>query len=357
MHLGGIALGGLVWEGAPVAAQSRANRESAAALLGRVAAFDLHTHPGALFGRGSDGYGGDGGVAARFRDMVDGRLAGAFVSLVADRKILHIGPPGPRATRTFDEGEAWLDYRQQIADLRELLAQAPAREATGPADLPAAPGAEIAAFIAVEGGDCLDGRVDRVEGLYADGVRSLQLVHYAPNAIGDLQTETPVHAGLSAFGHQVVAEMERFGMVIDVAHASLETVRAVAEQTATPLLLSHSQLQTGDNRHPRLITTEHAEVVAGSGGVIGMWPSGIGNESFEDFVDHTRRLVDLVGIEHVGLGTDMDANYMPVFDNYGQLVDWTAGLLGTGLSEEEVGKLTGGNAQRLLTSVLRQEDF
>src|SRR5437868_15395317 len=118
--------------------------------------------------------------------------------------------------------------------------------------------------------------------MYKDVVRSVQLVHYAPNALGDLQTEAPQHEGLSKAGKDVVKKMNRLGMVIDVAHASFKTVQDVAEATDSPIILSHSVLKMEDDRPiaKRAITPEHAKTVAKTGGVIGMWPSGF-NNSFE----------------------------------------------------------------------------
>ena len=265
---GALSVFGVVAGARPLVGRSQdaGVRQEALGLLERQPAFDLHTHPGSFYRKGFDTYGGDRAVVDQFQDMVDGRLAGGFCSLVADIKILAIGPDGIRVSRAFETGEAWADYLRQATALRELVALAPARLATGPSDLPPGPGPEVAAFMAVEGGDCLEGRVSRVEELYRDGVRSVQLVHYAQNDVGDLQTADPVYDGLSPFGHQVVAEMERVGMVIDVAHASFQTVRDVAEQTNHPLVLSHSQLQIDANRHPRLITPDHASLVAGTGG-------------------------------------------------------------------------------------------
>lgn len=102
----------------------------------------------------------------------------------------------------------------------------------------------------------------------------------------------------------------------------------------------------------RAITEDHAKVVAQTGGVIGAWPSGF-NKDFDEYVDNTMRLVDLVGIDHVGLGSDMDANFKPVLGNYLQLPQWIDGLKSKGLSENEVHKLAGGNAVRVLSEVLK----
>jgi membrane dipeptidase len=194
--------------------------------------------------------------------------------------------------------------------------------------------------------------VDRLERLYADGVRSLQLVHYAQNELSDLQTEDPVYGGLSQVGREVVQEMNRLSMVIDVAHASFTTARDVAEVSDAPIILSHSALKHGAKQHPRLLGPDHAEIIPATGGVIGMWPLDYGSDTFAEFVDNTLELVDLVGIDHVGLGTDMNGSYRPVFKSYLQLPDWTAALLTNGLSESDVRKLIGGNALRVLRQVL-----
>ena len=190
--------------------------------------------------------------------------------------------------------------------------------------------------------------------MYEDGVRSLQIVHYAPNPLGDLQTEASQHNGLSASGKEVVKKLNTLGMVIDVAHASFKTVQDTASITAAPIILSHSILKMEEDRplSKRAISVEHAKVVASTGGVIGAWPSGF-NKSFDEFVDNMLRLVDAVGIDHVGLGTDMDGNFKPVLSSYLQLPQLIEALKIKGLSSNDVSKLMGVNAKRVLASVLK----
>jgi membrane dipeptidase len=118
-------------------------------------------------------------------------------------------------------------------------------------------------------------------------------------------------------------------------------------------MLSHGILQL-EGRRPlsnRAVTVEHARLIAQTGGLIGVWPSGF-NTSFDEFVDNTLRMVEAVGIDHVGLGTDMDGNFKPVFDSYRQTSQWLAGLKSKGLSDDDVRKIAGGNARRLLRKVL-----
>lgn len=314
--------------------------------------FDFHCHPGLFPARGSERYGGDGSVLKTLQEMKSAHLSGAFISLVADAKILAIEPTGVRVARKFEPGEAWQDYQRQMRDLQELLAMAPAKIATKASDLKKLSRQGIvAAFISCEGDNFLEGQLDRVNQMYEDGVRSLQFTHYSPSELGDIQTATPIHNGLSKFGEQVVREMNRLGMLIDVAHATFETTKAVAAISTDPILLSHSILALPDRQVPRAISTEHAKVVVQTGGVIGMWPSGF-NNNLEDFIDNTLQMIDLVGIDHVGLGTDMDGNYKPVLSSYLQLSQWKAALRAKGLSDSELQNIMSGNAKRLLKQVL-----
>jgi len=314
--------------------------------------FDLHCHPGALYFRGSPGYPGDEAAVGRIREMVSEGMWSGFFSIVADAKILAITETGVRPVRAYEPGEAWGEYQRQLSDMRAVLAEAPADIVTDRAGVERAiVDRRVGAFLACEGGDCLEGEPERLEPLYRDGVRSIQLVHYAQNELGDLQTEPSVFGGLSEIGREVVRGMNELGMVIDVAHASFETVRDVVELSDAPIILSHSQLKGGERQHPRLLDPDHALLVGEAGGVIGMWPSGFGNATLDEFVDNTLRLIDLVGIDHVGLGTDMDGNYRPVIANYREFPDWLSSLSTRGLSDGDVSKLGGENAFRVLADV------
>ncbi len=315
--------------------------------------FDLHCHPGRFQAKGMDDYPGDESVIKTVKEMNQVNLSGAFFSLVVDRIATNRSPSGTRSGRVFNPGEAWVEYKRQLGNLKELFKMIDVRQITQLSDLTNSQKSDnIAAFIACEGGDFLEGKLSRIEQIYQDGVRSLQLVHYNLNELGDLQTEEPVHDGLSKFGKEVVHKLNEQRMVIDVAHASFKTVQDVADITNAPIFLSHSILKMGPDRPiaVRAITEDHAKVVAQTGGVIGAWPSGF-NKSFDEYVDNTLRLVDVVGIDHVALGSDMDANYKPVLDSYLQLPRWIEGLKAKGLSEDEVQKLAGGNAVRVLTEV------
>lgn len=94
-------------------------------------------------------------------------------------------------------------------------------------------------------------------------------------------------------------------------------------------------------------------MVADTGGLVGAWPTGIGNPDFPAFIGQLLRLVDLIGIDHVALGTDMDANYQPVFTNYRQLPYIPIALKRHGMSDPELIKVLGANFMRLFAAVTR----
>jgi membrane dipeptidase len=261
---------------------------------------------------------------------------------------------GLRATRAWMAGEAHADYRRQIAALRTLLANRALIPGLTPADIDAAHRRnKTAAIFAVEGADFIEERLDRVHEAFRDGVRAITLVHYHINQIGDIQTEAPVHHGLTSLGKSIVREMNRTGIIIDLAHATLEVTRDVLDVSSKPIMISHTNIATAAVNHPRLISVDHAKLVAAAGGIIGSWPSGVGQANFSEYIDSIQRLIDAVGIDHAAIGTDMDANFKPVLRSYR---DWgliPAALLARGLQEQDVAKIMGGNFLRVFKSNLR----
>jgi len=167
----------------------------------------------------------------------------------------------------------------------------------------------------VEGAQFIEGQLDRVEEVYKRGVRHLQLLHERDDKVsplGDTNT-APAHlGGLTAFGAEVVKECNRLGILVDLAHASHETVLGALKATTQPPIVSHTSLdsRTGGNPRmaevmkPRLISKEHAKVVADAGGVIGVWTHLA--DSLKDFVESIKAMMDAVGVEHVGIGSDTD---------------------------------------------------
>jgi len=333
---------------------------AARALLARHPSFDAHAHPGRSFVDGAENLSGLVWIYAKLgsfedktiADMRAGGLTAAAFAAVSDFQALGLEGEGLAAVRAFEPGEAWASYKRQLGRLQSLAAKGLVHPVRAVADVAVARAAgKVGALLSVEGGDFLEGRPERVAEAFADGVRSITLMHYRNNELGDIITGSPVHGRLTDKGIAVVHAMNAIGMLIDVAHASEATALGAIDASSKPVIASHVHIH-GKTTHPRFISRDLARaVVEKGGGIVGAWPAGIGISDLAGFVDRTLELVDTLGIDHVCLGTDMDANYKPVFDTYANLPYFVAGLAQRGLREADIAKLIGGNFMRLLAVV------
>jgi membrane dipeptidase len=221
----------------------------------------------------------------------------------------------------------------------------------------------------VEGAQFIEGHLDRVEEVYKRGLRHLQLLHERDDVVsplGDTNTASAHLGGLTVFGAEVVKECNRLGIVVDLAHASHETVLGVLKVATQPLIVSHTSLnsRTGGNPRmaemmkPRLISKEQAKVVADAGGVVGVWTKLA--DSLKEFVESIKAMVDAVGIDHAGIGSDTDL----LSSRAGQGTnkawpDVTGGffnavvgeMLRQGFTPGDIGKVGGGNFCRVFGKV------
>lgn len=320
---------------------------------------DVHAHPGRCFLAGLDqdhpvvaslgGYSSPSALAAAHA----AGLTAVSYATVADFAVLAATDDGGlHQGRPFRPGEAHEDHQRQLAGLAELVATEGAEVARTATDLERAHAeGRTVVLVTCEGGDFLEGDLERLDEAHAAGMSSLTLVHYRVNEIGDIQTEEPVHGGLSPFGSEVVARCNDLGVVIDCAHATLATTFGVLEASTAPVMISHSHLDHRDRHHPRLLTAEHALAVAAGGGLVGAWPSGVTSATLEAFIDEILRLVELLGVDHVAIGTDLDANYKPVVTEHAQYATLAEHLAGRGLTEAEVDRILGGNVVELYRQV------
>ncbi|MGH3281823.1 MAG: dipeptidase, partial [Trebonia sp.] len=276
-------------------------------------------------------------------------MTALVLATVSDFAVLRPDPvTGLRAHRDFRPGEADADHRRQLDGLRRAVAAGGAQVATSAADVDqAARDGRTVVLLGCEGGDFLDGDLRRLEEARAAGVTVLTLVHYRINEIGDVQTEPPVHGGLSQFGRAVVVECDRLGIVVDCAHASFATTMAVLEASRQPVIISHGQLGHAGTAHPRMLTADHVAAVASAGGLIGAWPAGLTSRSLADFAAELIRLTEVAGPARVAIGTDLDGNYRPVLTSYSELADLAGLLRDLGLAADRIRQILGGNAADL----------
>jgi membrane dipeptidase len=324
--------------------------------------FDVHTHAGRTFVAGAQNlkpllwiYAKAGTFEERaIADMKAGGLSAASFSAVSDFPVLNTGEKGLSAVREFKPGEAWRYMQTQLANLEKLVESALVMQVRNPDDvLRAHKTGKPGAMFASEGADFIEGRLERVKAVYDRGVRMITIMHYHNNELGDIMTGPPVLGGLSDVGAKVVGKMNRLGMMIDISHASEKTAFGILEKSTKPVLATHTHIQNmglaGKKglHHPRFISRELAQGLFKRGGVIGAWPAGFDLETLAEFVERIEQLVAFAGIDHVVIGSDMDANYRPVYDTFKNLPLIVGQLLKRGMKEADVAKLVGGNFLRV----------
>lgn len=312
--------------------------------IGQAPTIDLHSHPG-FFSPGALPLG-------PLQQMQAARVDTAFFSVVGDGPIIRREANGIRNYRTPREAELYQAAHAQCSRILARAAQGRLKLVLEPSHVDEARQAHVpAALLAFEGGDALEGQPARVREFYDVGMRSIQLVHYTINELGDIQTERPRHNGLTPAGQQVIVEMNRLGMIVDGAHAAPETLRGILATSRTPIIVSHTG-PAALRAHARHLSDDLIKAVAEKDGVIGIWPLALRGVSalnslgqMLDDVDHVRRLV---GIDHVGIGTDMDGmSVYTAIPTYKEFAPLPAALLARGLAESDARKLLGGNLMRV----------
>src|SRR5881397_3891588 len=262
---------------------------------------------------------------------------------------------------------------------------------------------KIAALMGMEGGHIIDDDLAVLRVYAALGVRYLTLTHFLNNNWADSSTDKPAHNGLTAFGKEVVRELNRLGMIVDVSHVADKTFYDVLETTTAPVMASHSSSRAISN-HVRNMTDDMMRALAKNGGVMminyaaaflseefrvaskkktgdvvalmaAMSKKCGGNEActvmeseriqhgamakgelpkvtWDKIVEHIDHAVKVAGIDHVGLGSDFDGATMPIgMEDASKLPRITDALLEMGYSEQDVAKILGGNILRVMEQV------
>lgn len=220
-----------------------------------------------------------------------------------------------------------------------------------------------AIFLGIENGYALGKDLSNLTLFKNMGVSYITLCHNGDNDICDSAKGNHEHNGLSDFGRKVVTEMNRLGIIVDISHAGDKTVSDVLEISTAPIIASHSSCRSLCN-HPRNLTDEQIRAIAAKGGVIqiclyGPFLKDSGEATIEDAIAHINHVVQLVGIEHVGIGTDFDGDDEEKLTGCraaNELPRLTMELLRQGYSETDLARLWGGNLLRVLNTVQAQQE-
>ena len=225
------------------------------------------------------------------------------------------------------------------ADLAALLAErAAGKPVTG-------------ALLSVEGLHNIKGARANLDRLYDSGFRMAGLTHFFDNEVAGSMHGLR-KGGLTPFGIEIVRAMEAKGMVVDIAHCSHQCVAEVLKTAKRPVVSSHGGVQATCKVN-RNLTDDEVRGIARTGGVVGIgyWDAAVCDTSPAGIVRAIVHVRDLVGIDHVGLGSDYDGAVTTQFDT-SRLDSITQGLISAGFSDADIAKIMGGNVLRLLAVVL-----
>jgi membrane dipeptidase len=338
----------------PLAAMSPAFAQSDDNAIGEIlkqnVAIDIHSHAGRILRvAGSEPF---IDVAGQMRE---GGMAAICLAMVADSPATRVQSDGRiLAIRQPEEGELYRWSKRAFDRLLALVKDQQLAIIDSAAALRAARPDQPSIIVSAEGADFLDRSIERLdEALTRYGLRHLQLTHYRVNDLGDIQTEAPVHGGLTEFGAEVIRRCNQLGIVVDVAHGTFDLVKRAMEITDKPLVISHTSLAGRPGPRSRQISIEHAKLIAQTGGVIGVWPPASIYPTMDALAAGMARLADAVGVDHVGIGTDQRGlTSASVFDSYTQLPDLVRALQGKGFDRSDIGKIIGGNYLRVFAQTL-----
>lgn len=271
----------------------------------------------------------------------------------------------PIVTRWW-RGGAWGAVIAQLDQLRQEIGEAGCDVAGDVAAVEQAHRAgRSAVILALEGADAIGADLDRLDELRRLGVRVIVPVHLSSNQIGTTALpwqryigRLPVRRrapGLSTFGRLVIERIQGLGILVDVSHADRTTTLEIVAASTQPVIASHTGARACQD-FERFVADDEAQAIAATGGVIGLWPylrrtRGIADSA--SFAAHARHLADLVGPEHLCIGTDMNGvpGVMAGFHGERDFHRLISILAGTGFSEQELRGMGGGNLLRVMAAV------
>jgi len=219
---------------------------------------------------------------------------------------------------------------------------------------------KIASMLGIEGGHVIENSLGALRAFYAAGVRYMGLTHFSNTDWADSGTDSVVVGGLSPFGEEVVREMNRMGMIVDLAHTSDGTMSDALNVAEAPVIFSHAAARALAD-HPRNVPDSILTRLRDNGGVLMQlfYPPYLDPESespsatVADVADHIEHIRDVAGIDHVGIGSDFDGipEYVTGLEDVSTYPALFVELVDRGWSDDDLRKLAGENLLRVMREV------
>ena len=322
----------------------------------RVLTLDTHCDTPMFFPQGVDFGSRDSRILVDLHKMSEGHQdATIMVSYLpqpqqgetfTSKVAFDVTGPTEYADLIFDKIEAMVEKNKEFLSIARTPADLYANKQQGRHSI----------MLGIENGLAIDGQLKRLQHFAQRGIVYMTLCHNGDNDICDSARGNSTHQGVSAFGRQVIAEMNRLGIMVDLSHASEKTFYDALELSELPIVCSHSSCRALCD-HPRNLTDEQMRALAAKGGVmqVTMYNGFLvkdGEATVLDALRHLEHAIEVMGIDHVGIGTDFDGDGgVRGMANAAELINFTRLLLSRQFSEQDIEKLWGGNFLRVLSQV------
>ena len=217
-------------------------------------------------------------------------------------------------------------------------------------------------MLGIENGIALDGKIENLQHFADRGIVYMTLCHNGDNDICDSAKGTKTHGGVSDFGREVIAEMNRLGILVDLSHAAESSFYDALELSRVPIVCSHSSARALCD-HPRNLTDDQMRALAAKGGVAQTtiyhgFLRQHGEATILDVMAHLEHAIEVMGIDHVGLGTDFDGDGgVRGLASSSDLLQFTIQLLARRFSEADIQKIWGGNFLRVMAQAQAQRNL
>jgi len=335
-----------------------AHYREAAEVHQRVLSLDTHCDTPMFFPQGVDFGSRDPRILVDLHKMTEGRQ---------DATIMVAYLPQPLLGETFSSKVSFdvdgpTDYADLIFNKIEDIVEKNKHYlslARTPADLYADKRqGRKSIMLGIENGLALNGQLQNLKHFAQRGIVYMTLCHNGDNDICDSARGCNTHNGISQFGQQVIREMNRLGIMVDLSHAAEKSFYDALELSQQPIVCSHSSCRSLCD-HPRNLTDEQMRALAAKGGVmqITMYNGFLrkdGQATVLDAIRHLEHAIQIMGIDHVGIGTDFDGDggILGMADS-SELINFTRQLLARHYSERDIQKIWGGNFLRVMGLVQR----
>ena len=313
-----------------------------------IVTLDSHCDTPMFFPQGVDFGSRDERLLVDLHKMTEGHQDATIMVAYLPQSLATSQPKGCRqfADNIFDKiEEITCQHKEHIAIAKDYVELVSHKE-TGRKSI----------MLGIENGIALEGDLKNLKHFADRGIVYMTLCHNGDNDICDSAKGSNTHNGVSDFGKKVIREMNKLGIMVDLSHASEKSFYDALEISQQPIVCSHSSCRALCD-HPRNLTDDQMRALAKKGGIMQItlytgFLRSDGEATMEDVMAHLEHAIEVMGIDHVGIGTDFDGDGgVRGLANASELLNLTRQLMARGYSDDDIQKIWGGNFLQLMTKI------